>query len=91
MNFPASLLVITAIILGGSCGIKKASDHQQRTLEAACRCTCARVGVGTDEYHETPAEADALLREWAAKYGSGELTMAWGGGMWRCNAKGDTP
>ncbi|MCR4375635.1 MAG: hypothetical protein NUW22_12380 [Acidobacteria bacterium] len=74
MTLPVSLLLLAAIGVGTSCGVNKLSDRQQRALEATCGCECVRLDV-------TPETLEA----WASEP-PGVLTMAWGGGMWRCQA-----
>jgi hypothetical protein len=66
-----ALLALVALAIAGNCGVQKLSDRQQRQLEARCQCRCVRVEI-----------EDQTFQEWART--TGELTMAWGGGMWRC-------
>lgn len=56
-------------------GISHLERRQHQRLEAVCHCVCIRI---TD-----PTDAD--YQEWFDT--RGVLTMAWGGGMWRCRVK----
>jgi hypothetical protein len=88
MNYGLQVLIVLVAAVTGMCSIHKASEHQQRSLEAKCHCVCVRdddnlnvpnAALGPDDHIPTP-----VFDEWLAKFGTGELTMAWGGGFWRC-------
>jgi len=75
MNYGLQVLIVSLAAIAGMCGIHKAADHQQRSLEARCQCHCAI--LSTDD----PETFDRWLR------GDSTLTMAWGGGVWQCPAR----
>lgn len=75
MNAAVGTFALIVAFIAGGCGIEKAKHHQQKTLETKCQCRCIRI--------EEPTDAD--YREWSET--RGVLTMAWGGGMWRCAVK----